>query len=199
MSRALLVATAALASGTLGCSTFYAEAEQPLVCLTLPTQSFSVPGGGIPAPAGGFHGSYTTTIELGIQDVLPDFLLNGPPSEHVLHFVSLDAAVDGAPGASLDLVDTLEVTARGAPGSSPVELAHYVRGPETGVTRISLDSANPGANLTGLLVNGGLSADVYGEVTIPAGQTIPASFSATVTACFSAQVKKTLEQLINGG
>ena len=100
MNRALLIATAALASGTLGCSTFYAEAEQPLVCMTLPTQSFSVPGGGIPAPAGGFHGSYTTTLVLGIQDVLPDFLLNGPPSEHVLHFVSFDATVAGAPGAT---------------------------------------------------------------------------------------------------
>src|SRR5512137_1548139 len=156
MNRALLVATFALASGTLGCGTFYAEAEQPLFCLAVPTQSFVIPGGGTPAPAGGFQGSYGATVSLGVQGVLPDFVLDGSPSDHVLHFVSFDAAVAGAPGANLDLVDTLDVMALGAPGSSPVDLAHYVRGPESNVTRISLDSASPGANLTGLLVNGGL-------------------------------------------
>ena len=46
MKRRLLLVAAPLAVALQGCGTFYAEGEQPRVCLTLPPQTFAIPGGG---------------------------------------------------------------------------------------------------------------------------------------------------------
>jgi hypothetical protein len=199
MKRIQLLAVATLALGLQGCNTFYADADQPLFCLGLPAQTFSVPGGGGVAPAGGFSGTYAGSIDVGLSNVLPDFIVGGPSRDRVLHFLSFDASVSGGPGTNMDFLSNLEVQALGPTGSTPVPLAHYDRGSQTGVTRISLDSDDPGANLSGFVANGGLSLQVSGAVSVPAGQVVPATWSAQVTSCFSANIHKTLQQMIDGG
>jgi hypothetical protein len=199
MKRTLLVVTAVLAGAIPGCGTFYAEAEQPMVCLTMPPQSFSVPGGGTVAPAGGFTGSSSGVVDLGLSDALPDFLLTGQSPDRILRFLSFQATVSGPPGANLDFLTGLRVTAQGPPGSVPVELANYKRGTQTGlITHITLDPTSPDNNLTGLLTSGGLSFNVTGTVSIPAGQPIPGNWSATVSSCFYAKVRKTLQEMVDG-
>ena len=199
MKRIHVLAVAALASGLQGCNTFYAEAEQPQVCLTLPTQSFTIPGGGgIVAPPGGFTASYSSPVDLGLSDVLPDFILSGPSSDRIVHFLSFDATVSGAPGANLDILSTLQVQALGAPGSTPVTLAQYVKGTRTGVRSISLESLAPGTNLADFLASGGLTVQVSGTVSVPGGQTVPAVWSAQVSSCLYAKIHKTFQQLIDG-
>jgi hypothetical protein len=199
MKRIHLLAVAALGLGLQGCSTFYAEADQPLFCLGLPAQSFTIPGGGGLAPPGGFNGTYAGSVDVGLSDVLPDFILGGPSRDRVLHFLSFDASVSGGPGANMDFLSNLEVQAQGTAGSTPVPLAHYDRGSQTGVTHISLDSDNPGVNLSDRLANGGLSLQLSGAVSVPAGQAVPANWNAQITACFSAKIHKTLQQMIDGG
>jgi hypothetical protein len=199
MKRIHLLAVTALALGLQGCSTFYAEAEQPLFCLGLPAQTITIPGGGGVAPPGGFSGTYAGSIDVGLSNVLPDFILGGPPRDRVLHFLSFDASVSGGPGTNMDFLSNLEVQAQGPTGATPVPLAHYDRGAQTGVTHIALDSDNPGANLSDFLANGGLSLQVSGAVSVPAGQVVPATWNAQFTACFSAKIHKTLQQMIDGG
>jgi hypothetical protein len=199
MNRALVVVTAALAGALQGCGTFYAEAEQPMVCLTMPPQTFSVPGGGTVAPPGGFTGSSSGVVDLGLSDALPDFLLTGQSQDRILRFLSFKATVSGPPGANFDFLTGLRVTAQGPPGSVPVELANYRRGTQTGViTTISMDPSSPDNNLTNFLASGGLTFNVTGSVSIPAGQPIPGNWSATVSSCFYAKIHKTFQEMIDG-
>jgi hypothetical protein len=195
MKRILVLAAAAAA--LQGCTTFYAEAEQPLVCLTLPAQSFVIPGGGIVAPPEGFSGTYAGNVDIGLSNVVPDFLFTGASKDRILHFLSFDASVSGALGANLDFLSNLDVVAQGNAGSAPVELAHYVR-TGTNVRSISLASDAPGVNLTDLLANGGLTLSLSGDVFIPGGQTVPAQWSAQISSCFYAKVHKTLQEIIDG-
>jgi hypothetical protein len=200
MKRTLLVVTAALAGALPGCGTFYAEAEQPMVCLTMLPQTFSVPGGGTVAPPGGFTGSSSGVVDLGLSDALPDFILTGQSQDRILRFLSFQATVSGPPGANLDFLTGLRVTAQGPPGSVPVELANYSRGTPTGriITAISMNPTSPDNNLTDLLASGGLTFNVTGSVAIPAGQPIPGTWSATVSSCFYAKIRKTFQEMIDG-
>lgn len=198
MKTSHLLAAAALSTGLLGCNTFYVEAEQPQVCLTMPTQSFTIPGGGGVAPPGGFTGTYSAPVDLGLSNTLPDFIMSGPSSDRILHFLSFEATVSGSPGANLDLLTSLDVQATGAPGSTPVTLARYNRGTQTGVTRIALQSLAPDTNLSDFLASGALNLSVNGSVRVEAGQTVPTSWSAQVTSCLYAKIHKTAQQLIDG-
>jgi len=197
MKRSLLVTLAGLAILLGGCGTFYAEAEQPLLCLTLPPQTFTIPGGGIVAPPGGFTGSYGGAVDVGLSDVVPDFLLSGPSKDHVLHLLSFQATLSGSPGVNFDWLTDLRLTAQNG-AMAPVQLGQYTRGAQTGVTTISLGLSAPGQNLADFLANGGLILDLSGGVSVPAGQTVPGTWSTTVTTCLYAKVHKTLQDLIGG-
>jgi hypothetical protein len=199
MKRNLLVVAAALASALPGCGTFYAEAEQPSVCLTLPSQTFTIPGGGTVAPPGGFTGTYSGAIDLGLSDVVPDFLLNGPPQDRILHFLSFDASVSGPPGANLNYITSLELTAEGALGSTPVMLGRYARGSQTGViTSISIQPEVRQTNLSDFLAGGAITLRLSGGVSVAAGQPVPSTWTAAATTCLYAKVHKTFQQMIDG-
>jgi hypothetical protein len=197
MKPGLLLVAAALAAALQGCGTFYAEAEQPRVCLTLPPQAFAIPGGGVVAPPGGFNGASSGSVEVGLADVVPDFLLGGPEKDRVLHFLSFEARIQGA-GLTFDWLNNLDLVAGGAPGAAPVQLARYARGGQTGATSIHLESLAPDANLANYLANGGLTLTVSGDVSVPGGQAVPGTWTATISTCFYAKVHKTLQEMIDG-
>jgi len=199
MKRHLLLATAPLAFALQGCGTFYAEAEQPRVCLAMLPQTFTIPGGGAVAPPGGFTGTYSGTIDVSLSDAIPDFLLTGQSKDRILHFLSFDASVSGPPGANLDFVSSLEVTAEGAPGSTPVVLGRYARGSQSGViTSISVQPEAQNSNLSGFVASGGITLGMSGGVSVAAGQPVPSTLTTAVTTCLSAKVHKTLQEIING-
>jgi hypothetical protein len=192
MKRPFLVVLAGLAIPLSGCSTFYAEAEQPSVCLTLSPQTFAFPGAG--TGGGGVSRSFTGSVDLGLKEVVPDFLLKGPSQDRILHFLSFQVVAN--PGGNYDFIDDLKIEAVGATGSTPVQLGRYVRGARTNVTSISLPSEAPTTNLSDFLASGGgLSLRVSGNATLPVTQQ---AWSAQVEACLSAKVRKTLQQMIDG-
>jgi hypothetical protein len=197
MKRNLLVVAAALAVALQGCSTFYAEAEQPSVCLTLTPAPFSIQGGGGIAPPGGFSAAYSGSVDLGLSDVVPDFMLNGPSQDRILRFLSFRATATLL-GGNFDFVDSVQLHAQGAPGSQPVELGQYVRGSQVNVTSISFPSGAPNVNLSDFLASGGLTLHVDGNVSVPGGQRVPATWSAEVETCLYAKVHKTFQQMIDG-
>jgi hypothetical protein len=186
-----------LAASLSGCGTFYAEAEQPHVCLTLPPQTFAIPGGGAVAPPGGFNGASGGSVDIGLADAVPAFLLDGPPENRVLHFLSFEARIQGA-GLTFDWLNNLELVAAGQPGAAPVRLARYARGGPTGATAIHLESLAPEANLADYLASGGLALTVSGDVSVPGGQAVPGTWTATISTCFSAKVRKTLQEILDG-
>jgi hypothetical protein len=80
-----------------------------------------------------------------------------------------------------------------------VELGNYSRGTQTGlITAISMNPTSPDNNLTDLLASGGLTFNVTGSVAIPAGQPIPSGWSATISSCFYAKIRKTFQEMIDG-
>ncbi len=192
MTRTLAAAVACLALA--GCNTFYAEAEQPRICLTLVPRSFVVPvippGTTDPVP-------FSSSVDVGLGDVIPSVLLDGSSREHILRFQGITMTLEGAPGANFGFLHDLDVNVqRGV--LAPVLLAAYARGTSTPGAILSLDSLAPAENLTDFLQSGALRLDLTGSVDPalwPSGTT---AFSASVTACFSAQVRKTLQELING-
>lgn len=199
MKRTLLLATAAVAFALPGCGTFYAEAEQPRVCLTLTPQTFTIPGGGAVAPPGGFTGTYSGTIDLALSDAIPDFLFTGQSKDRILRFLSFDASVSGAPGANLNFVTSLEVTAEGAPGSTPVLLGRYARGSQAGlITSISIQPEAQNSNLSDFVAGRGITLGMSGGVSVAAGERVPSSLSTSATTCLSAKVRKTLQEIIDG-
>jgi hypothetical protein len=199
MKRNLLLVASALAVALPGCSTLYAEAEQPLVCLTLAPQTFTIPGGGTVAPPGGFSGTYGGAIDLVLSDAIPDFLFTGRSEDRILRFLSFEASVSGPPGANLNFITSLELTAAGAPGSTPVVLGQYARGSQTGViTSISVEPEAQSANLSDLLANGGITLSLSGGVSVAGGQPVPSTWSTTATTCLYARVHKTLQEIIDG-
>jgi hypothetical protein len=196
MNRTHVLAVAALALALQGCSTFYAEAEQPSVCLTLTPQSFPIQGGGVTPPAT-VTAPYDGSLDLNLKDFIPDFLLNGPSQDRILHFLSF-RVMSNRDGGNYDFVDSLQLVAVGAPGSTPLVLGSYLRGAAVGVTSISLRPLDPNTNLADRLASGGLTLRVTGNATFPAGVQIPADWSAQVETCLSAKVHKTLQQIIDG-
>ena len=204
MNRKTLLVALPLAAALAGCDTFYAEAEQTQVCLTV-QRSFAVTLPPLVGPANAgvdavppVGSSFGTDVVLGMGSFLPSFILDGSPDQHVLQFLGIQVDIDGPPGANFAWLVDLQVTAT-AGGLPAVLLAEYTKDTSGGlVTSIRASSLAPGENLTDLLQNGDLTLSITGTVDpslFPAGQT---SFGASVTPCFSAKVKKTLGQLVNG-
>ncbi len=107
MTRILAAAVACLALA--GCNTFYAEAEQPSICLTLVPRSFFVPaippGTTDPVP-------FSSSVDVALGDVIPSVLLDGQSREHILRFQGLSLTL-ARPGRAL-LVPRREVRAQRA-------------------------------------------------------------------------------------
>ncbi len=192
MKRTLPAAIACLV--LTGCNAFYAEAEQPHICLTLAPQSFAVPaippGTTDPVP-------FSSAVDVGLGDVIPSVLLNGPSREHVLRFQSISLTLEGAPGVNFGFLQDLDVTVqRGV--LAPVLLASYARGTSTTGATLSLDSLAPADNLTDFLQGGTLGVDVTGTIDPSRWQAGTTEFRASVTTCFSAKVRKTVQEMIDG-
>jgi hypothetical protein len=197
MNRILLAAIVPAALSIAGCGSFYAEAEQPQACLTVLPQTFTIPGGGIVAPPGGFQGTFSGQVDLGISDALPDVLVDGPPENHILRFLSLEATItSNSAAANFNWLHDLTLTVSN--GGATDELAYYGGGMTSGSTSLELGPLDAANNLVAFLRNGGMVLQLDGSVVIPGGAPIPTSFTATVTGCFSAKVRKTLDEIING-
>lgn len=189
MTRATPFAVLAAALATTGCGSFYVDAQQPQACLKLVTpQPLTLSGGG-----GGRQVS--ATVDVGLRDAIPDFVLDGPADSSVVTFQGATVVLTNAQGDTPSWVSNFKVTAV-SPGAPSVVLVDYTA-PATGPTSVTFplaprDRAN---NLIGLLQNGGLTLqlDASSSSTVP-----PGVWTAGVTACFSARVKKTFDQLING-
>ena len=194
MKRILVAALVPIALWTTGCGSFYAEAEQPKACIQLLSpQIFPVFPPGLP----GAPGTFDSVVDLGLSDALPDFIISGSPDTHVLSFQSFTFTLQGAPGANLAWLTRLEIQAQSGT-STPVTLVDYVPGTAVTGATLTVSSQNPGQNLVGLLQNGGLTLAVSGDydpALFPSGTT---AVTASVSACFSAKVKKTFEEMING-
>ena len=198
MKRIPVAIVTALALPLAACGSFYAQAEQPQVCLTVQPQTFTLPNGGlVVAPAGGFQGTFSGQVDLGISDALPDFIVNGPPENHILRFLSLEASIaSNSAAANFNWLHDLSLTV--TDGATSDRLAFYGGGMTTGskVLRIGpLDAAN---NLVAFLQNGNLVLHLEGSVAIPAGAQIPTSWTASIQGCFYAKVKKTFQEMIDG-
>lgn len=194
MKRPLLAALVPLALSATACGSFYAEAEQPRVCVQLLSpQVFPV----IPPSQPGAPGTFDSNVDVGLSNALPDVLIKGSPETHVLTFQSLTMTIQGAPGANFAWLTRLGIQAQSGT-STPVTLVDFLPAtPVTGGT-LTVTPQNPGQNLVGLLQNGGLNLVVSGDydpTRFPSGTT---AVTASVSACFSAKVKKTLEEMING-
>jgi len=180
-----------------GCGSFYAEAEQPQVCLTVLPQTFTIPGGGVVAPAGGFQGTFTGQVDLGISDALPDFLYDGDPRNHVFRFLGLQASIAPTSGAAnFDWLEGLSVTAFN--GVTTTQLAVYEGGLPPGSRVLKVNPLDANNNLVTFIRDGSMVVNLEGVVNVPGGATVPATWSATVQGCFYAKVKKTFDELING-
>lgn len=188
MTRTLHAALLAVLA-TTGCGSFYVEAEQPQACLQLVSpQPLTLAGGGT-------GGQVSGTIDIGLQNAIPDFVLNGPPENNVVSFLGATVVLTNSAGAVPSWLSSFKVTAV-SPGAPSVVLVDYTPSSAPTSATITLPPRQPGNNLAGLIQNGGLTLqlDAAFNSTAPSGV-----WTAGVTACFSAKVKKTLEQLLNGG
>ncbi|HET8725313.1 MAG TPA: hypothetical protein VFM53_14040 [Anaeromyxobacteraceae bacterium] len=193
MSRTLSALVAALALPLAACDSFYVEAEQPLACLTLQPQSFTIPV--VPVP-GGFTGEWTGTTTVGIGDVLPGFILDGPPQDRRVQLVSFGLGLTSG-ATNLDWLKTLEVSVTGPGTVTPISVVSLEGGVPPGSRSINLPASNPGANLADYVSNGNLTLTYTGSAAVPAGSTIPTTWTGSVNLCIQAHVKKTFNQLIN--
>lgn len=173
------------------CDSFYVEAEQPLACLTLQPQSFTIPVVTVP---GGFAGEWSGTTTVNIGDVLPGFILDGPPQERRVQLVSFGVGLTSG-ATNLDWLRSLEVSVTGA--GAPVSVVSFEGALPPGSRSINLPASNPGANLADYLSNGSLTLSYSGSAAVPAGSTIPTTWSGSVNVCIQARVKKTFNELIN--
>jgi hypothetical protein len=197
MNRILIAVFVPVAASIAGCGTFYAQAEQPEVCLTVAPQTFIIPAGGlVVAPPQGFQGTFSGQVDLGISSALPDLLVNGPPENHILRFLSLEASVTSdSAAANFNWLADLSLTV--SDGLLTRQVAFYGGGMTSGsrVLRIGpLDAAN---NLVTYLQNGNMVLNLEGSVNIPGGAQIPSSFTASIQGCFYAKVRKTFDEMIN--
>jgi hypothetical protein len=190
MKRTLLAALIPAALSIVGCGSFYAQAEQPQVCLTVRPQTFAIPGGGVVAPVGGFQGTFSGQVEMGINDALPDFVFNGSPDDHILRFLSMQASITSdSAAANFNWLQDLTLTVTNGPTSQ--ELARHGGGLTTGSRVLTVGPLNAANNLVTFLQSGNMVLDLEGSVSIPAGAQIPTGFTASVQGCFYAKVKKT--------
>jgi len=187
----------ALALPLAACGSFYAQAEQPQVCLTALPQTFTIPGGGMVAPAGGFQGTFRGQVDSGISDALPDLLVNGSPDTHILRFLSLEASITASSAAAnFNWLQDLSLTV--TDGVTTDQLAHYGGGMTSGSRVLKVGPLDAANNLVTFLRDGNMVLQLEGTVSIPAGAQIPGSWTATVQGCFSAEVKKTFDEIIDG-
>jgi hypothetical protein len=185
------VLVALVAVPLAACDSFYVEAEQPLACLTLQPQSFTIPVVAVP---GGFSGEWSGTTTVNIGDVLPGFILDGPPQDRKVQLVSFGVGLTSG-ATNFDWLRSLEVSVTGT--GAPVSVVSFEGSIPTGSRSINLPASNPGANLADLVSNGSLTLSYSGAAAVPAGSTIPATWSGSVNVCIQASVKKTFNELIN--
>ncbi len=191
MTRILSALVVALALSLSGCDSFYVEANQPLACLTLQPQSFNIPVVAVP---GGFQGEWTGSTTVSIGDVLPGFILDGPPQDRRVQLVSFGISLTSG-ATNLDWLQSLQVSATGS--GAPVSVVSYDGGLPPGSRSLNLPATNPGANLADLVSNGNLTFTYTGSAAVPAGSTIPTTWTGAVNLCIQAHVRKTFNQLIN--
>jgi hypothetical protein len=185
------VLVALLAVPLAACDSFYVEAEQPLACLTLQPQSFTIPVVAVP---GGFEGEWSGTSTVNIGDVLPGFILDGSPRERRVQLVSFGVGLTSG-ATNFDWLKSLEVSVTGA--GAPVSVVSFEGPLPPGSRSINLPASNPDANLADHVSNGGLTLTYSGVAAVPSGSTIPATWSGSVNLCIQARVKKTYNELIN--
>jgi hypothetical protein len=198
MKRTPRVALVSLAASLSGCGAFYAEAEQPQACITVPPQTFTLPTGGlVVAPAGGFQGTFSGQVDLGINDALPDFLVNGSPDNHILRFLSMEASItSSSSAANFNWLEELSLTVTN--GVTSDQLAYYGGGMTSGSRVLKIGPLNAANNLVTFLQNGNMVLHLEGSVAIPGGAQIPSSWTASVQGCFYAKVKKTFQEMVDG-
>ncbi len=196
MKRTLLAALVPAALSIAGCGTFYAEAEQPEVCLTVLPQTFTIPGGGVVAPPEGFQGTFGGQVDLGISDAVPDFILNGPEQNHILRFLSMQASLAGSSGtANFDWLEDLSLTVSN--GVTTSQLGFYSGGLPANSRVLKVGALSADNNLITFLKSGTMVLYLEGSVAVPGGAQVPASWTGSIQGCFYAKVKKTFDEIIN--
>lgn len=169
-----------------GCGSFYAEAEQPSACIQLTTpQPFTVN----PNLGGGTVGG---SVNLGLSDALPKELFNGSPGTNIVSFQSLTLTLNGPGGADASWLRNLKVVATSGT-LPPVTLIDYTPATPPTTRTFTLGPADPGNNLVQLIQDGNLAIGVtasYQDTHPPT----PGIWTGSVTACFSAKVKKYFNQ-----
>jgi hypothetical protein len=196
MNRILLAALVPAALSVAGCGAFNVEASQPQACLQiLSPQALIVVPPVIPGGSGEVRGS----VDIGLKNAFPGFLVDGSPDNNVVRFLGGTLSLNGPPGSDTRWVTGIKVTATN-PSLPPLLLVDYTApagGPAGAVFNIG--PRDPNNNLVTMLQNGGLTLEV--ETTYTTGIAIPppsGSWTAGVNACFSASIKKTFQQLIDG-
>lgn len=189
MKRNLLAVLVAIS--TAGCGSFYVEADQPQACLQLVSPQALIV---IPPPPGG-QGTLSANVDIGLNNAFPNFLISGSPNDHVVSFEGMTITLQGTAGATPRWLTNLTVTATNGTGT-PVTIVDYTPGTAPTTATFNVGPRDPNNNLIGLLQNGGLTlaVSISYDASFPSGST----WTAGVNACFSAKVKKTLQDLING-
>jgi hypothetical protein len=196
MNRILLAALVSTALSVAGCGSFNVEASQPQACLQLVSPQAFIP---VPPVILGGTGKLTASVDLGLKNAFPGFLVDGSPDNNVVRFLGATLALNGPPGSDTRWVTGIKVTATN-PSLPPLVLVDYTppAGAPTGAV-FSIGPRDPNNNLVTMLQNGGLTLEV--ETTYNTGVAIPPPtglWSAGVNVCLSASVKKTFQELIDG-
>ncbi len=176
---AILAAAVALAA----CDPFYAEIEQPDLCLT----ELAV---GFPGTTPPTNGTLPPTeIELDFGSYAP--LASGRAVERTVRFLGLRLeAVSGI--SDLDGLASFRLAAAQAPpGTAQLVLAEYSRSVPTGAT-LDVSPARDGAgNLADYVADGKLRLVLSGSGTLP-----PTGWSANVRGCFYVKVRVALQDIV---
>jgi hypothetical protein len=184
----LAVLLAASVAGS-GCSSFYVEAEEPSACIQLVSpQNLNIPS------ATGTAGHLSATVDIGLKNAIPDFVFSGSPETSIVQFLGATVNLNGPSAAVPSWLTNLKVTAQ-SPGVADVVLVDYTPTTTPTSATFTLAPRDRANNIAALLRNGGVTLllDVGYSADFPGG-----AWSAGVNACFSAKVKKTFQELING-
>jgi hypothetical protein len=193
MKRALAVPATLLALATAGCGAFYVEGEITETCITLPSMTVPI------TAAAGSTGTFSREVNFGLQNAIPDFVLQGDAGERSLRLLRLELSVPPGQlvGANLDWLTSAQLRVMPPPGSPlPSQtLVQYAQGPSSlPILTVTVQPTGE-ANLADYLAQNQLALYISGEVEFPTG--LPATETLTVTGCFYAKVHETLQQLID--